>query len=38
MEVGGDDVGKRPSHTHPLNLSNLLAKHHAVHPSQYFSY
>lgn len=38
MEVGDDVGGETPLHTHPLRLSNLLAKHHAVLPSQHFPY
>ena len=33
-----DVGGETPLHSLSLRLSNLLAKHHAVHPSQYFSY
>lgn len=34
-----DDVGgETPLHSHPLRLSNLLAKHHTVHHAQHFSY
>ena len=34
-----DDVGgETPLHSHPLRLSNLLAKHYTVLPPQYFSY
>lgn len=38
MEVGDDVGGKTPLHSLPLTLSNLLAKHHAVHHVQHFSY
>lgn len=38
MEVGGCDRGETPLHPPPLALSNLLAKHHAVHHAQNFSY
>ena len=37
---GSRDVigGETPLHSPPLALSNLLAKHHAVHHAQHFSY
>lgn len=37
---GSRDVvgGETPPHSLSLTLSNLLAKHHAVHPPQHFSY
>lgn len=38
MEVGDVVGGKTPLHSLLLRLSNLLAKHHAVHPPQHFSY
>ena len=37
MEVG-DVVGVKTPLRHALRLSNLLTKHHAVHPPQHFSY
>lgn len=38
MEVGDVVGAKTPLHSHPLRLSNLLAKHHTVLPPQHFSY